>query len=30
MAQAALYAITKVGKAENLREWLANTEANLY
>ncbi|OAQ27315.1 Zn-dependent exopeptidase [Linnemannia elongata AG-77] len=29
MAQAALYAITKLGKAENLREWLANTEAAL-
>ncbi|KAF8930703.1 Leucyl aminopeptidase yscIV [Haplosporangium gracile] len=29
MAQAALYAITKLGKAENLREWLSNTEAAL-
>ncbi|KAK3831502.1 MAG: hypothetical protein J3R72DRAFT_455005 [Linnemannia gamsii] len=29
MAQAALYAITTVGKAENLREWLNNTESAL-
>ncbi|KAG9060981.1 Leucyl aminopeptidase yscIV [Linnemannia hyalina] len=29
MAQAALHAITKLGKAENLREWLANTDAAL-
>lgn len=29
MAQAALYAITKLGKAGNLREWLADTEAAL-
>ncbi|KAF9932145.1 Leucyl aminopeptidase yscIV [Linnemannia zychae] len=29
MAQAALYAITKVGKADNLREWLANADATL-
>jgi hypothetical protein len=29
MAQAALHAITKLGKAENLREWLASTDAAL-
>ena len=29
MSQAALYAITKLGKAENLREWLADDKAVL-
>ncbi|KAI7818345.1 hypothetical protein BC939DRAFT_295968 [Gamsiella multidivaricata] len=29
MSQAALYAITKLGKAENLREWLADAKVEL-
>jgi hypothetical protein len=30
MSQAALYAIAKVAKADNLREWLVNTNVTLH